>query len=81
MTRRAFTRVARQASAQRKQGHFEVITGKSILAFKRDDPEEAESPDAKCFALVQTFDDKPKRRLFELLKSQGMQANQQMTFR
>jgi hypothetical protein len=29
---------------------------------------------------VQTFDQKPKRRLFELLQSQGMQANQQMTF-
>jgi len=66
--------------ARRKQGHFEVITGKSILAFKRDDPEDAEAPDAKCFAFVQTFDDKPKRRLFELLKSQGMQENQQVTF-
>ena len=35
---------------------------------------------AKCFGLVQTFDRKPKRRLFEILKSQGMQANQQVTF-
>jgi hypothetical protein len=25
-------------------------------------------------------DDKPKRRLFELLRSQGMQANQQIEF-
>ncbi len=64
--------------AQRKQGHFEVITGKSILAFERDQEEEA--PTAKCFAFVQTFDAKPKRRLFELLKSQGMQENQQVTF-
>jgi hypothetical protein len=30
----------------------------------------------KCFAFVQTFDHKPKRRLFELLKNQGMQENQ-----
>jgi hypothetical protein len=29
---------------------------------------------------VQTYDTKPKRRLFELLKSQGFQANQQVTF-
>ena len=26
--------------AQGKQGHFEVVTGKSVLAFKRDDPED-----------------------------------------
>ena len=35
---------------------------------------------AKCFAYVQTYDTKPKRRLFELMKSQGLQANQQVTF-
>ncbi len=35
---------------------------------------------AKCFGFVQTYDRKPKRRLFEVLKSQGMQANQQVTF-
>ena len=29
---------------------------------------------------MQTFDTKPKRRLFEVLKAQGMQANQQVTF-
>jgi hypothetical protein len=37
-------------------------------------------PTGKCFAFVQTFDTKPKRRLFELLKSQGMQENQQIVF-
>ena len=66
--------------AQGKQGHFEVVTGKSVLAFKRDAPEDQETPDAKCFAVVQTFDEKPKRRLFELLKSQGMQENQSIMF-
>jgi hypothetical protein len=35
---------------------------------------------AKCFAYVQTYDTKPKQRLFELMKSQGLQANQQVTF-
>jgi hypothetical protein len=35
---------------------------------------------AKCFGFVQTYDTKPKRRLFEVLKSQGMQMNQQVTF-
>jgi len=29
---------------------------------------------------VQTYDTKPKRRLYELLTAQGMQANQQVTF-
>jgi hypothetical protein len=34
----------------------------------------------KCFAYVQNYHTKPKRRLFELLKSQGLQVNQQVTF-
>ncbi len=58
---------------------FEVIAGKSILSFHRDDPESA-SPSSKCFALVRSVDKKPKRRLFELLQAQGMQANQRVTF-
>ena len=48
----------------------DCIAGKSM-------PEEGA---AKCFAYVQTYDTKPKRRLFELMKSQGPQANQQVTF-
>jgi hypothetical protein len=56
--------------AQHKQGWFEVIAGKSLLAFTRG--EEAEAPvSSKCFAFVQTYDQKPKRRLFEVLRSQG----------
>lgn len=39
----------------------------------------AEGP-SKCLAFVQTYEEKPKRRLFELLKSQNMQMNQQVTF-
>src|SRR6266700_413108 len=54
----------------RRDGWFEVIAGKSMPT---DGP-------ARCFGFVQTFDTKPKRRLFEVLKSQGMQMNQQVTF-
>jgi hypothetical protein len=55
---------------ENKQKNFEVIVGKSM-------PEDGAN---KCFGFVQTYDEKPKRRLFELLKSQGMQFNQQITF-
>ncbi len=54
----------------KKGGRFEVIVGKSVTA-------EGES---KCFGLVNSYDTKPKRRVFEVLKSQGMQMNQQITF-
>jgi hypothetical protein len=65
--------------AQGTRGWFEVIAGKSLLAFTRG--EESEEPvSSKCFAFVQTFDQKPKRRLFEVLQSQGHQLNQQITF-
>lgn len=64
--------------ARRKQGHFEVIAGKSVLAFERDADEDR--PTVKRFGFVQTFDEKPRRRVFECLKSQGMQQNQQVTF-
>jgi hypothetical protein len=53
-----------------KKSHFEVIVGRSA-------PWEGE---AKRFGFVHGHDDKPKRRLFELLQSQGMQMNQQITF-
>jgi hypothetical protein len=61
-----------------KKGHFEVIVGKIILAFTREAEEGV--PSSKCFGFVQTFDTKPKRRLFEVLQSQGLQMNQQLTF-
>jgi hypothetical protein len=53
-----------------KKSHFEVIVGKSV-------PARAE---AKAFGFVQTYDKKPKRRLFELLRSQGLNANQELVF-
>jgi hypothetical protein len=52
--------------AAHKQGFFEVIAGAI--------------PPSKCFALVQTYDEKPRRRLWKLMKSQGMQENQQVIF-
>jgi len=54
----------------RSDGWFGAITGKSMTA----------AGAAKRFAFVTTYDEKPKRRVFELLKSQGMQPNQQVTF-
>ena len=62
-----------------KKRNFEVIVGKSILAFKRDDEDEA-TPSSKRFGFVQTEDPKSKRRLYEVLTSQGFQLNQQITF-
>jgi hypothetical protein len=64
--------------AQGMEGSFEVIAGKSILAFRRDEKEL--TPSSKTFAFVQTYDEKPRRRLFEVLQSQGMQLNQQIEF-
>ncbi len=57
-------------------GWCAVIAGKSLLAFRRED--EPSPPSSQCFAFVQTYDQQPKRRLFELLPSQGLQRNQQI---
>ncbi len=54
----------------RTEGWFEVIAGKSVQA----------DGYAKCFAFVSKYDKKPKRRLFEVLRSQGLQMNQQVMF-
>jgi len=50
--------------------HFEVTVGKSI----------AEDQGDRYFGLVQSFDAKPRRRLHEVLKEQGLQMNQAITF-
>jgi hypothetical protein len=54
----------------RKAGWFEVIVGKSMPT----------NTAAKCFGFVTDYDTKPKRRLAELLKVQGLQMNQAITF-
>jgi hypothetical protein len=58
------------AQTSRRDGWFEIIVGKSVPA----------EGAAKCFGFVQSYDTKPKRRLVEVLKGQGMQMNQQVTF-
>ena len=45
-----------------KKTHFEVIVGKSM----------SQEGSSRCFGSVQTYGPKPKRRLFELGKGQGM---------
>jgi hypothetical protein len=55
----------------RTEGWFEVIVGKSMSQ---------QGGSSKCFGFVNRYDTKPKRRLFEMLKSQGMQMNQVVTF-
>jgi hypothetical protein len=56
-----------------------VIVGKSILEFRCDEEEGAEKSQ-KHFGLVQTFDEKPRRRLFQVPKSQGLAMNQKVVF-
>ena len=53
-----------------RKSNFELIVGRSV-------PEDR-AP--RYLGLVHGHDRKPKRRLFELLKSQGLQANQDVTF-
>jgi hypothetical protein len=57
-------------SRERREGWFEVIVGKGIPA----------DGDPKCFGFVSRLDAKPKRRLHDMLASQGLQMNQQVVF-
>ncbi len=59
----------------RKAGSFEVIVGKNIPI-----PTDTGKNTPKCFGFVNNYDPKPRRRLYELLHSQGMQYNQEVTF-
>jgi len=62
----------------REQGWFEAIAGKSLLSFHRDDRVPDRS--GRCFAFIQTVDDKPRARLADTLRQQGMQPRQQVVF-
>lgn len=53
-----------------RTSNFELIVGRSL-------PEDRHP---RYLGLVHGYDRKPKRRLFELLKEQGLQANQDVTF-
>jgi hypothetical protein len=57
---------------------FEVVAGKSIPGFCRDAPEDEEPRPARCFAFVQAHDDRPRRRLLDVLASQGYAPNQRV---
>jgi len=61
-----------------KKHNFEVIVGKSILSF--GEGEEDRTPSLKRFGFVQTLDTQSKRRLYEVLHSQDLQMNQEITF-
>src|SRR2546428_3417850 len=61
-----------------KKHNFEVIVGKSTLSF--GEAEDTQSPSHKRLGFVQTLDTKPKRRLYEVLQSQGVQMNHIITF-
>jgi len=53
-----------------KKSNFEIIIGKSFVKGKS----------SKRFGFVQSIDTKPQRRLLHVLREQGMQENQQITF-
>lgn len=53
-----------------KKNIFEVIVGKTVPAER----------DAKCFGFVGSYDQKPKRRIYEHLQSQGMLPHQKLEF-
>jgi len=57
-------------SREKGQSHFDVTVGKSIPT---DRP-------SRYLGLVQSHDAKPKRRLHEVLRDQGWQENQPVTF-
>jgi hypothetical protein len=61
-----------------KKHKFEVIVGKSILSLAEG--EKNKTTLLKRFGFVQTQDTKPKRRLYEVLHSQGLQMNQEIIF-
>lgn len=57
---------------------FEVIAGKCVPGFRRDASEDVTPRTAKCFAYVQAHDGRPRRRLLDVLASQGHTPNQRV---
>jgi hypothetical protein len=55
---------------ERKERWFEVVVGKSITA----------PGEGKYLGFVLNYDEKPKRRLYESLRSQGLELGQPVTF-
>jgi hypothetical protein len=54
----------------RKAGWFEAIVGKSLQADEK----------TKRFGYITNYEQKPKRKLYEMLKKQGLTMNQEITF-
>jgi hypothetical protein len=59
-----------RAAERRQDGSFEVLVGKSVTG----------DGQARRFGSVYGYDQKPKRRVYEVLRAQGMQMNQAVTF-
>jgi len=59
-----------RSSAPATKGGLKSLSVKSSL----------DDGNGKCFAYVQTYDNKPRRRLFEFLKSHGVQENHAVRF-
>jgi hypothetical protein len=57
-------------NVERKERWFEVVVGKSISA----------ANEGKYLGFVLNYDEKPKRRLYETLRSQGLELGQPVTF-
>src|ERR1039458_9275272 len=57
-------------NVERKERWFEVVVGKSITA----------ANEGKYLGFVLNYDEKPKRRLYESLRSQGLELGQPVTF-
>ena len=68
----------------REGSWFEVIAGKGLGSFERDDNCHAVDHSigtrrtGRCFAFVQAHDDRPRRRMFEMLRGLGYQPNQKL---
>ena len=61
---------AREKDREGRLTNFEVVVGKSV----------AEDREDRYFGLVQSLDEKPRRRLHDVLQEQGLQMNQEITF-
>ena len=61
---------AREKDREGRLTNFEVLVGKSMT----------EDQGNRYFGLVRSFDEKPNRRLHEVLLEQGLQMNQEITF-
>ena len=62
----------------RKAGWFEVMIGKSIPNYGPD--HQSDKVNTKCFAMVQTLDTKPRRRLDAVLDAQELTQRQSIRF-